>query len=405
MVMADKLAWTDEQWDKLESYLVEFGHLNSDNEYLYNFQLEFLSRYLNSEEQTVINNLNHLNQQKPIQSKNNFNWEGNKTKLINEVDNIILLFNLTPFKEITQPPIKGVFGDHRAMNDQRSQRNQRESGPGPSNEIDLLAKPPIQNLALQNDPDHSKITKPRTEIPHKKEMPKLSKAQRRTSLDLMHSRPNLSDFQHKRTGSFSKPALASTSNVNVLTKADVKAKDKSPNKFNLVLIIPKRKGHAPKENQGNTGDTLDKRTRRLSLVGENLPNYIKNQLNGERTITKKKSRVHNLLANSESLYAHSKVSGKDSAKDSGRDASANASAKSSHTGSDYDNYDQNSESEDDREYILPNLLTKYYEDQEEERASIDDNEFVNVNQLELSESERLENDDNDNDNDDYLFTM
>lgn len=449
--------WNDDQWDKLESYLVEFGNVNADNDYLYNFQLDFLCQYVGSDKQSIINHLQVLNHRKPGLSKNDFRWEGNKTKLINEVDNIISSLDLAPFKDITQPPIKGVLHHDRDNKQyrqnklipsqkhpqtppgtvvhhgtQKAQLNPKQFGAN----IDQVLSEHMNLLDLDYEANR------RLQAPSiaKVEMPKLSKAQRRTSLDLMHSRPNLSnDLGHRRTSSLSKPAMASTSNVNVMTKADVRTANKETplKKFNLVLIIPKRKGHAPVKDAGvpdnhkksshlegpssdnkpqrnnsddDTDKVVDKRSRRISLVGENLPNYIRSQIqsgSNDKTVAKKQSRMHNVLANSESLYAHNK------------DVASDKS--DSHTGtSDYENYNDNSESEDDREYILPNLLTKYYDDLQEGEGEDDeeheqdenghfsingvDNGFVNID-TQVSDDES-KNTVNDNDTeDDYLFTV
>lgn len=524
MVLNKEDRWTDDQWDKLESYLVEFGNLNTNNDYLYKFQLEFLSRYLNSNEQSIINHLNQLTQNKPGISKNDFTWEGNKTKLINEVDNIILSLNLAPFKEPSQPEAVNkdqnpttrqkvldrtkhqleahgkqhdYHQSHKNVSNYLQRSNGRPNGPisqslgkelfpsGSNQEqnIDQVLSQQSGPEAGQREPaqretrpesSNAVATSPSIQIEKSRiEMPKLSKAQRRTSLDLMYSRPHLANnITPRRSNSLSKPAIASISNVNVLTKADVSNKKEPSKKFNLVLIIPKRNGHAavpvsgdhrsnnnlvvtadsnsripvdppgelgqsgpsasgPSQSNPNTVQsernnqkiTNDKRTRRISLVGENLPSYIRNQLqpggsHQDKTLTKKQSRMHNVLANSESLYAHNKDV---------------PSVKSdSYTGtSDYDNInDQNSESEEDREYILPDLLTKYYEMQEEEEYDEDedgdgdrivdgmgngmDNGFVNVDtQVDLSEDDEDEDsnkatndgDDDKNQDDDYLFTV
>lgn len=294
-------------------------------------------------------------------SRNDFNWEKNKTKLMNEVDNIIISFNLQKFQEQVT---KEVF------------------------------EPPIHTNDIPNNDNNDTVTLVEVILQKKhtyenvlKELPKLSKTQRRTSLDLMHSRPSLDMFNHKRTSSFSKPALASTSNVNVLTKAEINSPSK---KFDLSLIIPKKRV------TGNTD--ADKRSRRISLVGENLPHYIKDQLTIEsekhdKTVHKKKSRMNNLLANSQSLYAHKDIS----------------SLKSNTNTSDFTNSAVD-ESDDDKEYISPNLLTKYYDIEEEEEEG-EDIDFVNVDDSYISENdndndpEGEQDDQDDQDDDDYLFNI
>lgn len=288
-------------------------------------------------------------------SRNDFNWEKNKTKLMNEVDNIILSFNLQKFQEhVPLEVTKDETEPSEYFNDHPNDHSNHNIPP-----IEVIQQ---KNTIKNNTPEIIL-----------KELPKLSKTQRRTSLDLMHSRPSLDMFNHKRTSSFSKPAVASTSNVNVLTKAEIN----TSKKFDISLIIPKKRV------------TDDKKARRVSLVGENLPHYIKNQLTIEsekrdKTLHKKKSRMNNLLANSQSLYAHKDIS----------------SLKSNTNTSDFTN-SAIDESDDDKEYISPNLLTKYYDIEEEE----EDIDFVNVDDSYISDPEEQVEEQDDDQDDDYLFNI
>ncbi|EGV61639.1 hypothetical protein CANTEDRAFT_115100, partial [Yamadazyma tenuis ATCC 10573] len=293
---------------------------------------------------------------KSVYSRDEFNWESNKMKLMNEVDNIILSFNLSPYQDLTKPPIK----------------NTKTSSTKAASAAPIVAQEPPPRpppIPLTQEPFKQKI-----------EMPKLSKTQRRMSLDLMQTRPQSTTnpfIIHTRTNSLSKPALTSTSTVNVLTKAEIgKLQDNpppqkvnDPRKFNLTSIIPKRRvAKEPVSNTTNTEVTLsavDKRNRRASLVGENLPTYIKDQLSlvggNKKQLNKKQSRLQNLLSNSESLYVHNKDS---------------SSLKSdTRTGTSDYNTSNHTESDDDKEYVSPNSLTRYYEDNDEDEDEVD---FVNV---------------------------
>ncbi|KAK6454491.1 uncharacterized protein RJT20DRAFT_136844 [Scheffersomyces xylosifermentans] len=212
----------------------------------------------------------------------------------------------------------------------------------------------------------------------------------------------------------------------------------------------------------------DKKARRASLVGDTLPLYIRKQLedftiasrlqapstegspispeevlvsadvslreganddiegdepssdgNNTAQISKKRSRLQNLLANSQSLYAHSKDVA--SVKSSLR-SSKNDSNKTTNTSVENGSANSDSEEEDDKEYISPDSLTRYYgvqvddgDDHDEILRGIngndDDVDFINVNESydiltqrngddEDERSTRIEFED-----DDYLFKI
>lgn len=373
---------------------------------------------------------------------------------------------------------------------------------------------------------------------NKVEMPKLSKTQRRMSLDLMHlpsgmsnklqsesNRPGL----HKRKTSLSKPASTSTSNINVLTKPQnitqksqddkgvvnnqinpepgvviiknrfknlkkvlerflfsLGKKDRqhkstngrviSPNAIDLnkKLMKDEEVQHTSatlsKAEQGHTQNqltnrpradptlgTIAKKERRVSLVGENLPMYIRKQLDldeephthddnvkkvlrplspisteqstvfspspkhdsvSTKSISRKQSRLDNILSNSQSLYTHSK------------DRASVKSGVSPNNTSNTTPYANDTTSDTDKEYILPNLFTKYYGgelegDENEDNDALtdgieymeDDVDFINVGgSFEgfgvLGEDIDQEHEDDDEDDEDedeeveneYLFT-
>lgn len=399
----------------METYLTEFGQLNSLNEYLYNLQLEFLSTYISSDIPTIKANIDQLVSNKSLLIHDEVNWEGNKINLMNEVDNIILSFDLKPYHDLTKPPIKAT-------------RTQAESTQSTNQSIRDDNARRLKVRSSQNDKTHLRTMSLQFHGPLKVELPKLSKTQRRMSLDLMHSKPYASSSLNglTRASSLSKPALASTSNVNVLTKPNFTSKEPAgeagvtgdptkANKFNIALILPNKNIIQPiKSTDDNLFKDLNAKPRRSSLVGDKLPNYIKAQLNlaGDgKKLSNKQSRLHNLLSNSESLYVNNK--------------DISSSRSDVHTGtSDYYNSYENNSSDDDKEYILPNLITKYYE--MNGQVDDDDIDFVQINGSfvhqddfrsngglveyedelgqEQGNDEEHHNDDNDND-DEYLFKI
>lgn len=345
------------------------------------------------------------------------NWENNKVNLMNEVDNIILSFDLKPYHDLTKPPIK----ETKAQAEERKPSHTVESM-----EAIKARGPNIRSTATKS---HTRALSQQIPEPLKSELPKLSKTQRRMSLDLMNSRPQftLPTPGITRSSSLSKPALASTSNVNVLTKPDLTTpnvapvKTSVPKKFNITLIIPNKKVIQSKNHQDTQSKvmTTTASTRRTSLVGDTLPGYIKAQLNlaGDgKKLSKKQSRLHNLLANSESLYTNNK------------DITSSKSDTQTGTSDYYNSYENNS-SDDDKEYILPNLITKYY-GMDQQSGADEDIDFVQINDsfnnldsensviLEEAEDEDDEQEDDDEededravkmqqqeDDDDYLFKI
>lgn len=384
MNLTNPKQWNDEKWDKLETYLVEFGHLQSNNEFLYNLQLEFLSRYISNDIEVVKAHMTELMEHKSIYSRDDFNWESNKTKLMNEVDNIILSFDLKPYHDLTKPPIKET-------------KETKEAEPITYSKTRQIDIPQISNEPVNVNTAVPNATDPTLPLPKlnviKNDMPKLSAKQRITSLELMNSNVRT----HKRTNSLRQPVVASTSNVNVLTKPEIKGPGK---KFDFTSIINRNKQSKLPTKLAVKGD---KHQRRASLVGENLPTYIKDQLASTRTLNKKQSRMKNLVLNSESLYVHLKEPESIRSDSRGGSRAETTNTSMSHTES--SNF-ANSDSEDDKEYILPNLLTRYYEEHEDE-----DLEFVDVNDTfngskysyESSGDEVPNDDDEEEDDDDLLF--
>lgn len=166
--------------------------------------------------------------------------------------------------------------------------------------------------------------------------------------------PQLNHFirpNPKRKSSISKPAAPSATNINVLTKPEVKPAI-TTRKLRRFSFLQKDEPPPPV------------RSRRVSMVGENLPGYIRQQLEvpseESSTILRQMSRIQNLEINSQLLYSNSKTS--------------------EHVSTDYNDLS----SDYDREYILPQLLQL-----EELRLQLRlDVDFVDVG----------------SDDDDYLFS-
>lgn len=385
-------------------------------------------------------------------------WPVKNRHLYHEVDLMIERLDLKNFKE-------------------------QESPPGASQEPTVIeAKPePLPHLQEGAQP----------------EVIELRPKQRRLSLDLMQMKAEHGESRkgalQARKSSFSKPALISTTNVNVITRAEANPKPTN-SKMNLespkrsifkdmlkklklslikknrqqpkmpipqIIVAPRRQeSRLPLSNnngpfeRGSRDDVLEarkqkrdgelplmKQSRRASLVGENLPSYIREQLqragsdtpetptvpeiltNRAQKVTRPKekektkplspnsslvyrSRLQNLLATSQSLYAHNKDL------ESIKSGNIGSNAHSSNT-SGYEiegtNKSTSEEGDEDKEYILPTLVTKLYgaDANEADGEQIlrdlgdDDTYFLNVNDSydDLIE----ENGENDNNDDDYLF--
>ncbi|KAL6452290.1 hypothetical protein SBY92_001548 [Candida maltosa Xu316] len=253
-------------------------------------------------------------------------------------------------------------------------------------------------------------------------VPKLTKTERRLSLDLMHSGPSLGI---NRESQLSKPSIASTTNINVLAKSET-----TINKSGEFKQLPLQKKRFPSKPQlPTTSPHAMIRKRRTSMVDEQLPLYIRNQLNKNRPrqkltpkpskhqITKipsadsssrgslkKPSRLQNLVSNSQSLYAHTK-----DVTNSAKASPVNTfdSEQRSHYYSD----ESDDDDDDNKEYISPDSLTRYFglhiEHEEEGEHGVTDDE-------EDEEDDEEEDDDDDedhdfvnvgDDDDDYLFKI
>lgn len=280
-------------------------------------------------------------------------------------------------------------------------------------------------------------------------VPQLTQKQRRLSLDLMHAKPST---ELKLTKTLAETGVA---NINVTTKAEIvlETKDNNPQdrskKKNKLKDMLKRFGLARKQSQQSNIQSkysfaADKPNRRGSLVGEHLPIYIRKQIHlpplehalahtpskrqvlvindipptsrsGSLKLSKKQSRIQNLVINSQSLYAYNR----DMANTTGKDGTAMRVPTATSNGSDLTtnddhrlHYDLGDDDENDKEYISPDLLTKFYGlqleggDMEDEEGLDEDNEreldeangFIDVN----GSFEMVNDDEND---DDYLFKI
>lgn len=162
----------------------------------------------------------------------------------------------------------------------------------------------------------------------------------------------------------------------------------------------------------------EKRTRRVSLVGENLPKYIRAQLrndlhienntstekakgnsNKQKTVQRRASRIENVLANSQSLYAMRKPSSFNSSHPED-DRTVSSESVSAGIG-------EQEEDIESEEYILPNLLTRFFasstndDDHDEILKGIDEmTGFMNIGEASYEDLAK----DNE-ETDDYLFKI
>lgn len=249
----------------------------------------------------------------------------------------------------------------------------------------------LQEFVAEITPEVGHVTKAH-ELRHEP-LPVLTRKERRMSFDLM--KPGIGTIRKRAQG---RPAEASVSTVNVVTKVtDIESKAYVP--VVEKSIKDRIKQFEDKIKSRNTvapNPPLDiKKTRRTSVVGEHLPQYIRLQLASELTpktalrtslarsaqasITSdlpsrhslqhgfgKTARIHNLLANSQSLYFRAENSQ-----------------------SSTENGIIDSVSDADKEYISPSLITR----------SLDYNDDDVLEGIyENSNSEEEEEDD------EYLFT-
>lgn len=257
-------------------------------------------------------------------------------------------------------------------------------------------------------------------------VPQLTKTERRASLELMHPRPT---FGIRKEFKLSKAPIAATTNINVMAKSEAKTLVKNTTS---PTVTKTKKKFSLKQQKSQPQVGLEQgmsrpKHRRTSTVDEQLPTYIRDQLTKHRprqkltpkpsrhqipTILsnesslkgsyKKPSRLQNLVTNSQFLYAHNK--------------DLSTSTKSSPTNTfDSDQriqfFSDESDNEDNKEYILPDLLTRYigmhveHEDEEE-----DDDEEEEATENDSQEEEEEEDHDfvnvgEEDDDDDYLFKI
>lgn len=290
------------------------------------------------------------------------------------------------------------------------QENARQTKTEPAESINIVPEPsPNPKITEQPSLDLKTSERPLQDL----------RTERRTSLELIHNGP-ISGPE-----SLSRAASVSTSNVNVITKAEVTGLTKTPTKtliknrlkFTGFKLRKKTVDLTTKPSPASidrTKQSTSMSNRRVSLVGENLPMYIRQQLSmpeqeesadkdsvrvkspetdSFNSLSNKPSRINNLLANSQSLYSHSKDV-------SSQNHTSNTSL-----------YDNDTTSDNDKEYILPNLFTKYYGDDDGD-SNVDavikgiedmgDAEFVNVGGSSSIEEEEEEEEEEEPD---YLFSI
>lgn len=345
---------------------------------------------------------------------------------------------------------------------------------------DMLDALKLQSFEVQEEP---RATNMAMTASSRTELPKLTKTERRMSLDLLKLRPRgLSESGIHRETNHTKPAAASTTTINVITRAELnvmkevevtkpKMKERFKdvqNKFKFVLGSKnsKKQPHQPPQLSikippillDSTAEPIgkdqtsikpkrsilntQKMERRVSLVGDNLPLYIRDQLRNEEqdrsnsqsnsqsnslsksqsksqqvhgslehkskpktsksTVPKRLTRLQNLLSNSQTLYAHSK------------DIPSMKSTHSSHTNTPETIETRHNFYTDEEDGNLLEELLRYYgvqlEDADEddnilnELEEEDDAKFVDVNESYDVLNGRDKTETNDDD-DEYLFKI
>ncbi|RLV95797.1 hypothetical protein JA1_000811 [Spathaspora sp. JA1] len=475
--------WTDSKQNKLEDYIKRYIETSTD------YPRSFYKRInwpelinvvgINDQEflQLKVDEIyDELVDQWDNEGELNINeiisiWGNKSNSLYDEVMSTINSVGLTPFKadlfevevqgnvknNIVEPTIERMPSAIEIKNVQREL-----TGVGNVSEIPRTSTLP--NL-------QSVVQKPQIEIP------KLTKTQRRLSLDLMHGK----SAYIKPTGTTGNGTLdesmlttaagAETTTVNVITKPEVVSRtpiretksttEKATKNKRFSLLGTKKKSKSKtsiKQNNDDKGYTLSSDRRRVSLVGKSLPLYIINQLSisqqhttshkpskrqiltlkesssskmapltppsvqlettdnnsitssGPESVAIKSNRLQNLLANSQSLYAHSKDNDEMAMVTNSHTRTTNTSENTSqrlHYESD----------DEDKEYISPDSLTRYYgiqlegeeeEDEEEILNGIgeedEENGFVNVYGNFYNDA-RDENNSIGDIDDDYLFKI
>lgn len=397
-------------------------------------------------------------------------WRNKDSEIYREVSQIVENLNLQEFKVHDENGSKERADE--IIHSEENQLDQVDDYVGEDNTVQNL--PSLQEVSTENRQPLAS---------HKVDLPKLTNTQRRMSLDLMHTIPMISSGTQmpeltKKKPNLSKPAPTTTTNVNVTTKTDIntnankkgtalsnrsrfqdflrKIKLKitrntsdaaSPPKSPLIVQLDDTlKGKSenlmdPQDKQIKSKNRYNpselKKSRRLSLVGENLPLYIRQQLDANHSIqspilrnssyeadsasstslSKPQSRMHNLLENSQSLYSQSK----------------DLSLIGSGSNQDYDTMPNTSEierinehndetengSDDDKEYILPDLLARYYGNEANQDDLItnineieDAFDFINVRSYdaydegeEAGGEDEEEEDEEYNEDDEYLFKI
>ncbi|RCK54621.1 hypothetical protein Cantr_04432 [Candida viswanathii] len=268
--------------------------------------------------------------------------------------------------------------------------------------------------------DHYQVSEPVKKV-KSPPVPQLTRTERRVSLELMHPKPT---FGVHRELPLAKAPVAATTNINVLAKPEAGTlikKTTSPTKKRFSF--KQQKPVTPFIVEPNTQRP---KTRRTSTVDEQLPTYIRNQLTKNRprqkltpkpskrhvpahlsnesslrgSYKKTTSRLQNLVTNSQSLYAHNK-----DLTNSGKSSPANTFDSDQRL----QYFSDESDGDDTKEYILPDLLTRYIgmhidhddeDDDDEEGVETDNNDHEND-----EDDHDFVNVGEEDDDDDYLFKI
>lgn len=233
----------------------------------------------------------------------------------------------------------------------------------------------------------------------KTELPVLTGQEKRVSLQLMRPKPSITKMQQQLRG----PAATSTSNINVMTKAEVRAisipvsKKSKDIKVSKLIDSLHLRINKPKKLPEITQETIISRkttqndkiaNRRHSLVGDSLPAYIVKQLQPSNSgaederedettrrsrprttgveLSGHQSRFKNLVDTSKQMYARTKDVESLHTDHNGTTVN-NTTDKNSRPKTNYDDIE-----DEDEEYILPQLLTRIYGEMNDSPANGED---------------------------------
>lgn len=480
------MGWNSDKQLKLENYVKSIASETSDvDKFFEKVDWPYLTTYLNIRNQQFIQmKVDEIYEEQYSIKVNDDGintiieeWRNKDNVVYREVCQLVESLNLQEFK----------VHDENGLNERADGIIASEEG-----QLDQVDDQIVEENIVEVVPLLQEVSTDNRQSLHfpKIDLPKLTSTQRRMSLDLMHTIPMISNEMStqipqlaKKKQNLSKPASTTTTNINVTTKTDIntkvsqkKAAVSNRNRFQdflrkIKLKITRNVSDAASspmsplvvqlddtlrgksenlmvgtqnfqakqvKNKDHYKSSEVKTVRRLSLVGENLPLYIRQQLEASNTaanpilqnssyqadytsstsLSKRQSRMHNILENSQSLYSQSKDL---SLIESGTNQDDDTMPNTSEIERINENNDETENgSDDDKEYILPDLLARYYgSDANEEDLITNINEiedafdFINVRSYDAYDQEgddegEDEGEDEEveyNEDDEYLFKI